>query len=88
MRLPAKKKNEIQMVVSDAEQMAAHGKVRSGLSLLLSGLLRARADQESGEPWAEELIQAYDQAMDHYAEKHELRPKRSPVPPRACHACS
>lgn len=88
MILPVGKKNEMQKVVGDAECMAAHGKVRSGLSLLLSGLLRARADQESGEPWADELIQAYDQAMDHYAEKHELRPQRSPAPPRTCPACS
>jgi hypothetical protein len=65
--------------------MAAHGKVRSGLSLLLSGLLHARADQESGEPWAEELMEAYDRAMDRYAEKHQLRPR--PAAPRACSAC-
>jgi hypothetical protein len=86
MNLPTGKRDEIRKTVQNAEQMAAHGKVRSGLSLLLSGLLYARADQESGEPWAEELIEAYDRAMDRYAEKHRLRPR--PAAPRACSACS
>jgi hypothetical protein len=88
MKIPIGKKNEIQQILEDAEKMAAHGKVRSGLSLLLSGLLRARSDQESGEPWAEELMREYDHAMDRYAEKHELRASSRPAPPRTCHACS
>jgi hypothetical protein len=88
MTLPTRKKSEIQQVLKDAEEMAAHGKVRSGLSLLLSGLLRARADRESGEPWAEELIQVYDRAMDQYAERHELSPGSRPAAPHSCPACS
>jgi hypothetical protein len=87
MNLPTGKKDEVRKTVRNAEQMAAHGKARTGLSLLLSGLLHARADQESGEPWAEDLIEAYDQAMDRYAERHQLRARSRPAVPSACQAC-
>jgi hypothetical protein len=44
------------------------------MSLLHAGWLRAEAARGSGEPWAEDLIDCYNEAMDHYAERHHLRP--------------
>jgi hypothetical protein len=57
----------------EAEDLAEQGKVTAGMSILHTGLLRAEADREIGQPWAEELIRRYNRAMDRYAEQHRLR---------------
>ena len=72
--IPPEPHHDLMRAMADAETLAAQGKVTTGLSLLLAGLLRAQADQEIGQPWAEELIHHYDQAMDRYAVGHGLRP--------------
>ena len=72
--LPERSKQDLCQVVAEAEEMAARGNVASGMALLAAGALRAQADRDTGEPWAERLIECYDRAMDRYAVDH-LHPR-------------
>jgi hypothetical protein len=70
--------NELQRIVAEAQDLAARGLVSSGYSLLHAGLLRAMADREIGQSWAEEVICGYYQAMDRYAVDNRLRSRGDP----------
>src|SRR5262245_41952130 len=53
--------------ISDANQLAASGRVGDGLSCLVAGERRARQCQERREPWGGELAQRWQQVVDEYA---------------------
>jgi hypothetical protein len=72
--LPVAVRQEVRTILRTVQTMAGSGNVTSGLSLLHAAWLQARVDWESGAPWAEALIECYDELMNRYAIEHRLRP--------------
>jgi hypothetical protein len=66
--------DHLERTVADAEALADQGNVASGMSLLHAGWLRAEAARDSGEPWAGDLRDCYNEVMDRYAVRRGLRP--------------
>ncbi len=60
----------LRMAVADAEMLASRGEVAGGYECLLVGLVRAEEFTEDGEPWAEDLVRKYSQALCTYTKRH------------------
>jgi hypothetical protein len=66
--LPRNELTSLLIAVADAVDHAHRGELADGYTLLLAGLQRARKAQADREPWGEELVAGYHEAMDRYAE--------------------
>lgn len=53
-----------------ALSLAADGEVDEGLTCLLEGWWRAQNAMGKGEPWGEELMSRYQQAMDNFKQTY------------------
>lgn len=58
------------LTVENAVDCAREGNAADGYQALLAGL--ARAQEIEGEPWAEELITRYSQAVERYEEMYPV----------------
>jgi hypothetical protein len=58
------------VMVEDAEDLAHEGDAADGYEVLLAGLHRAR-DVE-GEPWGEELVRRYLEAVERFAARYRI----------------
>jgi hypothetical protein len=58
--------------IADAAALAAQGKPAEGCELLAAGLHRAEAARDEGQPWGEELVRRYQEALQQYAQQHGL----------------
>src|SRR5438105_3783349 len=63
-------------LVTDAETLAAVGRVVDGYKFLEFGLGWAEAAQQQGSLWAEELIRRYRLALARYAAAYDQRSRR------------
>jgi hypothetical protein len=63
--LPRNELDLFLVMVEDAVDLAREGDAADGYEMLLAGLHRAR-DVE-GEPWGEELVSRYLEALDRFA---------------------
>jgi hypothetical protein len=66
--LPRDELTTLFIAVADAVDHAHKGDLAGGYTLLLAGLQRARKAHADEEPWGEELIGRYRDAMDRYLE--------------------
>jgi hypothetical protein len=64
--LPDPEINAFLMTVDDAVGFAAEGQLADGYAVLVAGLRRAEEAPDAGEPWADELVQRYQLAIDNY----------------------
>jgi hypothetical protein len=58
-------------LVSIAQDMARRGHADDGCEVLILGWQRAR--EIENEPWAEELVRRYQQAVKQFVETHPIR---------------
>jgi hypothetical protein len=78
--LPTTASDLLTLDLHDAEAEAARGEVAAGWELLQAGLQRAQSGRYSNEPWREEFIHRYQEAMAEYARRHGFA-----VPPSMPH---
>jgi hypothetical protein len=71
--LPRHEIDTLIMLIDDAVEFAAEGKLADGYTVLLAGLHRAKEAKETGEVWAEELMQRYRYALEEYAISYGVR---------------
>lgn len=72
LMIPANERATLMLTVSEADDLAAAGKILNGYRCLLGGMERATEAQEFDEPWAEELISRYREALDRYGSEHRV----------------
>ncbi len=60
------------LTVQEALDLAEEGNAADGDTALLAGLERAREAEENGEPWGEELVRRWREALERYAERHGI----------------
>ena len=70
--LPTDEVDLLNDLMTDAESLAAIGRVVDGYKFLEFGLGWAEAAQQKGFLWAEELIRRYRLALDRYVTSHGL----------------
>jgi hypothetical protein len=54
------------------EELTEDGDAEAGFRCLLAGLHRAEEAEEDGEPWGAELVAAWREACEAYAERHGI----------------
>ena len=58
--------------IVDAEELAVDQDIEAGYRCLLAGLHRAREAEEDGEPWGVDLVTAWHEACEAYAERYGI----------------
>lgn len=71
--LPSTERAAYEMTVYEAGDLAGAGEALNGYRCLLGGMERATELLECGEPWADELVALYREALDRYGEAHGVR---------------
>jgi len=56
-------------VIGESVELAILGRPADGYCALLGGMHRAQNAQHAGEPWGDELVGRYREALDRYAER-------------------
>ena len=71
--LPENIVEELAQAEDDSEAMAALGEIAGGFLLLAAAQRRASAAHDGGETWGAEASRRYQDIMDRYAERHQLK---------------
>jgi hypothetical protein len=66
-RLPASELTRVLTTISGAVRLAHSGEIADGYTELLLALHQARAMGADDQPWANEVIRRYEEALERYA---------------------
>jgi hypothetical protein len=68
--LPLWEIDALRTALLEAVDLAVADEVAEGYECLRSGLRRAQALRDAGEPWGKELVHRYEQALDVYTSRY------------------
>ena len=69
--IPRGELQTLSLILADAAEKADAGKPALGYAMLIRGLEHAETAALAGEPWANDLMQRWREAIDHYC-RHYL----------------
>jgi hypothetical protein len=70
--IPRTEQERLKAVLREAAEWVSRGQAVQGYQALAEGQRRARVFLDSDEPWAEELLQNWERALEDYRAKHGI----------------
>lgn len=74
--IPEEELRDLALVVADARDYAARGRMSLGYALLLRGLMRAERCLQDERPWAMPLLLLWREIIDRFCDEYDVVPSK------------